>query len=124
CHAIEAAHSYLYSADSHFRHQSCHAIHHAPAEQRNTARQWREHRGAMGRGVVFPRVTCAALSPSDNSRSLVRATLWLAAAGFSMGAARAVYMGFLATLRDLRGGEDCVQHFAFPRAAAGSFAGA
>src|SRR5438552_2342 len=122
--ALEADHSPRDSAASQLRHQPCDAIHHAPAEQRNTARQQREHRGAMDRGVVLPRVTCAALSPSHGSRSLVRATLWLAADGFSMGTTRAIYMGFLASVRDLRSREGCIQHCAFPRAAAGALGGA
>jgi hypothetical protein len=55
---------------------------------------------------------------SDRSWPLVRAHLRLVAAGFSLGATRAVYMGVLASVRDLGSREDCVQYFAFPRHAA------
>src|SRR5260370_30505542 len=115
--ALEADYSARDSATSQFRNQPGNTIHHARAEQRNTGRHRPEHRGAMDRGVVLPRVSRAALSPSHGPRSLVRPTLWLAADGFSMGTARSIHMGFLAALRDLRGGEGCIQHFAFPRAA-------
>jgi len=40
------------------------------------------------------------------------------AAGFSLGTARAVIMGVLASVRDLGSREDCVQNFAFSRHAA------
>src|SRR6266851_2885002 len=78
----------------------------------------------MDRGVVRSRVPGAPLSPSHSSWPLVRAPLWLAATGFGLGAPRAIFMGLLAAVRDLRSGEDCVQHFAFPRFAAVPLAGA
>src|SRR5207302_10758961 len=77
-------------------------------------------RGDVDGGVVHPRVACAALSPSHGSRSLLRAHLWLASDDFSVGAARSIYMGFSASVRGLRSGEGCTQHFAFPRTAGGS----
>src|SRR6267143_2403595 len=78
----------------------------------------------MDRGLVLSCVRRAALSPPYGSRSLVRTNVWLAADGFSMGAACPIYMGFLATLRDLRSREGCIQHFSFPRTAAGAPSGA
>src|SRR5260370_13138694 len=72
----------------------------------------------MDTGVVHSRVTGAALSPSHGSRSLVRAPLWLSTTGFSLGAACAIFMGLPAAVRDLRSGEDCVQHCALAHAAA------
>src|SRR5206468_11876543 len=86
--------------------------------------QRREYCGAMDRGIVLPRVSSAALSPPHGARSLVRATLWLAADGFSMGTARAIYMGFPASVRDQRSGEGCIQHYPFPRVVAGAPGGA
>jgi hypothetical protein len=44
--------------------------------------------------------------------------LTVVAAGFSLGTTRAVYMGVLASVRDLGSREDCVQNFAFPPHAA------
>src|ERR1039457_6133731 len=78
----------------------------------------------MDRSVVFPRFLCAALSPSHGPRPLLRANLRLAADGFSMGATRSIYLGFPAPVRDLRSGEDCIQHFVSPRAAGAAFDGA
>src|SRR5260370_9846260 len=78
----------------------------------------------MDRSVVRSRVPGAPLSPSHSARSLVRATLWLAATGFGLGAARAVFMGLLAAVRNLRRGKDCVQHCALAHAAAVPLAGA
>ena len=49
--------------------------------------------------------------------ALVCAHLRLAAAGFRLGAARAISMGRLAAARDLRRREDRFQHFAFRRPA-------
>ncbi len=68
--------------------------------------------------VVLPHVTDAALPPGDRSWSLVCAHLRLAAAGLSLGAARAVSVGVLAAVRDRGSREDCVQNFVFPRHAA------
>src|SRR5260370_13372670 len=78
----------------------------------------------MDRGVVRSRVPGAPLSPSHSPRSLVRATLWLAATGFGLGTPRAVFMGLLAAVRNLRSGKDCVQHCALAHAAAVPLAGA
>src|SRR5260370_41448648 len=78
----------------------------------------------MDRGLVLPRVRRAALSPSYGSRSLVRTNVLLATCGFSLGATCAVHMGFLASVRNRRGGEGCIQHFLFPRVAAGAIGGA
>src|SRR6266849_8392311 len=122
--ALEAHHSYRHSAASQFRHHHCHAVHYAPAGQHNAAWERREHRDALDTGVVHSRVTGSALSPSHGSWSLVRAPLWLATTGFGLGAARAIFMGLPAAVRDLRSGKDCVQHFAFPRSAAVPLAGA
>src|SRR6202790_1950912 len=91
--ALEAHHSHRHSAASQFCHYHCHAVHHAPAEQHNSAGERREHRDALDRGVVHSRVTGSALSPSHGSWSLVRAPLWLAATGFGLGTARAIFMG-------------------------------
>ena len=71
-----------------------------------------------GTDVVLPHVTDVPLPHSDRSWPLVRAHLRLVAAGFSLGTTRAVYMGVLASVRDLGSREDCVQNFAFPRHAA------
>src|SRR4029077_18165345 len=68
-----------------------------------------------GTDVVLPHVTDAPLPHSDRSWALVRAHLRLVAAGFSLGPTRAVYMGVLASVRDLGSREDCVQNFSFPR---------
>ena len=81
-------------------------------------RQRPECRDARGADVVPPHVANASLPHSDRSWPLVRAPLRLVAAGFSLGATRAVYMGVLASVRDLGSREDCVQNFAFPRHAA------
>src|SRR6266851_1254761 len=78
----------------------------------------------MDRGVVRSRVPGAPLSPSHSPRALVRATLWLAATGFGLGTPRAVFMGLLAAVRNLRSGKDCVQHCALAHAAAVPLAGA
>src|SRR5260370_11765575 len=74
----------------------------------------------MDPGVVPTRVRRVALSPSHSSWSLLRPHLRLAADGFSLGAARSIYMGFLASVRDLRSREDCLQHYIFPHAAGGA----
>ena len=66
---------------------------------------------------LFRMSMAAALPPCDRPRALVRADLWLAAAGLRLGAARAIPMGRLAAARDRRGREDCLQHFAFRRPA-------
>src|SRR5205085_10011751 len=46
--------------------------------------------------------------------------LRLAAAGFRLGAACAIYMGVLTTVRDCCSGENGIQHFPFPGHAAAS----
>src|SRR6266851_1981261 len=78
----------------------------------------------MDRGVVRSRVPGAPLSPSHSPRALVRAPLWLSTTGFGLGAARAIFMGLLTAVRDLRSGKDCVQHCALAHAAAVPLAGA
>src|SRR6267154_5825567 len=97
------------------RHRRCHAVRHAAAEQHGPTGQRPECRDTRGTDVVLPHVTDAPLAHSDRSWSLVRAPLRLVAAGFSLGTTRAVYLGVLASVRDLGSREDCVQYFAFPR---------
>ena len=66
--------------------------------------------------VSLPQMSVdAALSPGDGACALVCANLRLAAAGFRVGAARAISMGRLTAARDRRRREDCLQHFAFRR---------
>src|SRR3979490_3230443 len=116
--ALEVRHSPRHFATPQLRHRRCHAVRHAAAEQRSPTGQRPECRDARGTDVVLPHVTDAPLPHSDRSWPLVRAHLRLVAAGFSLGTTRAVYMGILASVRDLGSREDCVQNFAFPRHAA------
>src|SRR6266404_1597929 len=116
--ALEVRHSSRHFAAPQLRHRRCHAVRHAAAEQRCPSGQRPECRDARGTDVVLPHVLDAPLPHADRSWPLVRAPLRLVAAGFSSGATRAVYMGVLASVRDLGSREDCVQYFAFPRHAA------
>src|SRR5438067_207202 len=60
----------------------------------------------------------AALPHRDCSRALVRANVRLAAAGFGLGSARTVFVGFFTTVRNLGNGEAGVQYVPLPRYAA------
>src|SRR5260370_30267272 len=117
-HALDVRHSPRHFAAPQLRHRCCHAVRHAAAEQRIPTGQRPECRDARGTDVVLPYVTDAPLPHFDCSWPLVRAHLRLVAAGFSLGTTRAIYMGVLASVRDLGSREDCVPNFAFPRHAA------
>src|SRR5262249_12299918 len=59
-----------------------------------------------------------ALSPGNGSWPVVRAALRVAAAGFGLGAARALHVGILAAIRHLGSRAARLQHFTFSRPAA------
>ena len=90
------------SAAAHLRDHRGHAVDHAAAEQRSAAGERPECRDALDTVVVLADVAAAALPPCDRACALVRALLWLAAAGLRLGAARAISLGRLAAARDRR----------------------
>src|SRR6266853_906434 len=106
--AFEGEHSARRSAAALLRHHRCRAVRHAAAEQHSTAGQRAECCHAMDTLFVPPPVTDAALPYCYRSWPLVCALLRLVSAGFRLGPARAIYLGLLAAVRDLRSREDCL----------------
>ena len=91
------------SSAAHLRDHRGHAIDHAADEQRRTAGKRFECRDVMDPAFVAPDVAGAALPSCDDSFALVCANLRLAAAGLSLGAARANSMGRATAARDRAG---------------------
>src|SRR5262249_46523632 len=108
--AREGEHSDRDSAANRFRHRGCDGIDRSPCEQRSIAGKGCKRGNAMDPPVVTPDVVAAALPHRYGSCAGTGAPVCLAAAGFSLGPAGAIFMGSVAAARYRWSGEACVQH--------------
>ena len=101
----------------HLRDRRLHAVDHAADDQRRSAAERYGPATTWAHFNVVPAIAGAALQP-DRARALACADLWLAAAGFRLGAARDFSLGGIAASRDQNFREDHVQHLVFRQDAA------
>src|SRR5262249_41640016 len=74
-------------------------VHHAAVKQRSNARERLERRSRVETALPVPLVADAALPRGDRARTLVCTSVWLAAAGLSLGAACGISVGRLGAAR-------------------------
>src|SRR5450432_234035 len=121
--ALEGEYPARDSPAAHFCDHGSYPVDHAAAEHRGSGGKRPGRSDAMDPCVVCTDVADAALPPFGDSFTLVCAVLWLAFAGLSLGATRAISVGPLAAACDWRGRGDSFQHYAFCQPAGGPFGG-